>query len=162
MLGNLFNATLMNALFMFFEALSLFDNDPEDLNDFLVKSDSSKATVSVFDFDFSKLNEIETKKMRLRSSLGLVTNESVLHNFELMDFAGDVALLTHLMLNYTKLSSVLNEDGCVMFRDFMLKQYLIQHFNSHGICSYVRYETVYKSGKKLSQKIRLDELKFKF
>lgn len=139
----------LTALATFFEALNILNNDPHALNDFLHEFKNTE-NLSAFDFDFSKMNEDERKKSLLKSVLSFVSHESSRSNFELIDLSVNTALLTNLMLNHSKLGSILDDETRVMFRKFMFKQLQISLHNSYGLFAVSRFVTANGVGEYLS------------
>jgi hypothetical protein len=116
----------------FLQALDIFNGDPNALKDFLSSIKNPNATV--FDFDFSGMNDFENKKSTMHSIDSMVTNEALGTDADLFQRSLIGAMITNLMLNHSKLGSVLiDKDTRAMFRKFIFKQSRILSFNYHGL-----------------------------
>jgi hypothetical protein len=135
-LKKLFSEDAIFALFTYFEALHIFNNNTTALNEFYRQCENSDSTV--FDYDFSKMDYSDAQKTLLRSIQSLVTHESLRDDRELMEYASSTALLSNLMFNHTKLGAIFDESSRVTFREFILKLRQIVRHNTHAICSYER------------------------
>lgn len=116
----------------FLEALSIFNDDPVALMGFLRSIENSKATV--FDFDFSKMDEVEKKKTMLHTINTLTTGDPKILKRGIFVESCNSTMLIHLMLNHTKLGSILiDEKTRVMFRKFIFRHSQICDTNSHNL-----------------------------
>jgi hypothetical protein len=130
-MDTLFTKIMLIALRTFFEALSIFNGDAVAMKEFLNSIESSEATV--FDFDFTKMSELESRKTLLHTIDALVTNESSRTNSDLFQRSNVCAIMSNLLLNHTTLGSNLNEETAIMFRKFIFKQSQISALNFHGL-----------------------------
>lgn len=131
-LEKFFNNDLLLGVRTFFESLHLFKNDPGALNDFLKSIKNKKVTV--FDIDFSELDETEKRKALLQVIDGLETHENNIQKLEMINICNVSAILSNLFLSHTKLCSILKaDDDRAMFRRFIYKSFLVGRINLHDL-----------------------------
>ncbi|KAG5671070.1 hypothetical protein PVAND_001284 [Polypedilum vanderplanki] len=121
----------------FFEALYILNSDINQL----MKATEEAPNVTIFDFDMSNANDEKLKLNQYMAINSLVTNESQRNAGDFFQRCGIVAILTHLFLNFTRLSDLLNTESAKDFyRKFIFKQTQIAALNYHGI-----FDGVYKT-----------------
>lgn len=114
----------------FFEALDVYNSNILDLMNAL--NEISDNPTTVFDHDLYNMKMERSRKLATVDSL--VTNENQRSPADLFQRSGIVAIVTHLFLNYTPLSEILNtEETRDFFRKFIFKQTQIAALNYHGI-----------------------------
>jgi hypothetical protein len=128
---NLFEDNNTIGLRTFFEALSIFNHDPAALKEFLESIGNQNATV--LDFDFSKMDDFEKKKALLHSIDSLCLGDWVVTKIRAFSLCCTSTVLINLMLNHTKLGSILNEEQKDMFREFVFKFSVLCVTNNYGL-----------------------------
>lgn len=118
------------AVHTFFEALDVYNFGVLDLMNALNEIADNPTTV--FDHDVKRG---KIKRSRLLATVdSLVTNEESRNSADLFQRSGIVAIVTHLFLKHTSLSSVLHtQQAKDFFRKFVFKQTQIAALNYHGI-----------------------------
>jgi hypothetical protein len=111
---------ILCGLHSFLEALYIFQNDTRALIEFLKSIENSEATI--LDFDFSEMDRFERSTALLHTMKSLYSTEKLASQEELLITSIKCAILSNIMLNHTKLGSVLNGESCDMFREFIYKQ----------------------------------------
>lgn len=137
-LGNCCETNEIITLRTFFGGLNIFKQNFEDLKTFLKSIENSNATV--FDFDFSKMNNFSKNKAFLHvvdaSSTGNLHGEllSVVKT-KMLSKCCICTLVLYAIFNYSKFGIALAEESRELFIKFVMKHFIISEVNCSSLHS---------------------------